>query len=224
MMIAKLLLLSTFLISADEPPSVSGHVFYNGDTVYKTVRDNDGYRRPLFQVNGENKGVREILVYIKDPPDSSKKEKQGEPLTIDQFGETFEPHVTIARPNQEIHFTNSDALNHNVRADGNHSRNKFNVVSTPSRTYTRAFQSESNADPIPIACDIHPWMNAWVYIVNHRYATLTDSSGRFTLPSIPAGTYTLVIAQPDLDIQKELLISLPVSTPVNIELEIRRHK
>jgi plastocyanin len=224
MIFAKLVLLSTCLISADEPPSLSGHVFYNGNTVYKTVRDNDGNLRPVFQTNPKNKGAIAILVYLKNPPASSKKVQSTKPLTVDQFVETFEPHITIASPGQEIRFTNSDALNHNVRADGSHSRNEFNVVSTPARTYTRSFQLEAMGNPIPIACDIHRWMSAWVYIFEHPFATLTDDSGHFTLPPIPAGTYTLVIEQPDLEYRKDLLITLPLSSPINIELETSAQK
>jgi len=217
-MLTKLLVLTTIFISVGEPPSVVGHVFYNGNPTFNTIRDNDGTRRPLIHVHPKNKGVKDVVVYIKNPPEFSKRDKSKEITIIDQFMETFEPHVTIARPDEKIDFTNSDALNHNVRADGDHLLNKFNVVSTPARTYTKSFKMESVGTPIPIACDIHPWMKAWVYVFEHPYAVLTDDSGNFTLPRISPGVYTLVVEYPDLEIRSESRITLPATTPINIEL------
>jgi hypothetical protein len=44
---------------------------------------------------------------------------------------------------------------------------------------------------VPFKCDVHAWMNAWVGVVNHPYFTVTGADGAFTLPNLPAGSYTV---------------------------------
>ena len=38
-----------------------------------------------------------------------------------------------------------------------------------------------------------PWMSAWVVVAANPYHAVTGESGRFTLPRVPPGTYTLEI-------------------------------
>ena len=44
---------------------------------------------------------------------------------------------------------------------------------------------------VPIKCDVHAWMNAWVGVMNHPYFAVTGPSGAFELPNLPPGTYTV---------------------------------
>ena len=43
----------------------------------------------------------------------------------------------------------------------------------------------------PIKCDMHAWMNCYVSVFDHPMYTVSDDKGNFTLPKLPAGTYTL---------------------------------
>ena len=45
---------------------------------------------------------------------------------------------------------------------------------------------------VRVFCDIHSHMNAFVLVFNHPFFDVTDVDGRFELPSLPAGTYTVV--------------------------------
>jgi hypothetical protein len=44
---------------------------------------------------------------------------------------------------------------------------------------------------VPFKCDVHPWMIAYVGVVEHPYFAVTGGGGRFELKDLPAGTYTL---------------------------------
>ena len=44
---------------------------------------------------------------------------------------------------------------------------------------------------IPFACDIHPWMKAWVSVREHPWFAVSDASGAFTIGGVPPGEYTL---------------------------------
>ena len=38
---------------------------------------------------------------------------------------------------------------------------------------------------VPMKCDVHAWMNAWIGVVNHPYFAVTGTDGAFTLPNLP---------------------------------------
>jgi uncharacterized protein (DUF2141 family) len=42
-----------------------------------------------------------------------------------------------------------------------------------------------------VKCDVHPWMQAWVRVVDNPFFAVTGRDGRFTLHGLPPGTYTL---------------------------------
>jgi hypothetical protein len=44
---------------------------------------------------------------------------------------------------------------------------------------------------IPFRCDIHPWMRAYVGVMDDPYFAVTSDGGRFELKNLPPGTYTI---------------------------------
>jgi hypothetical protein len=44
---------------------------------------------------------------------------------------------------------------------------------------------------VRMKCDVHPWMFAYVGVVEHPYFAVTDKEGKFTIPNLPPGKYTL---------------------------------
>ena len=40
-------------------------------------------------------------------------------------------------------------------------------------------------------CDVHPWMFAYIGVVDHPYFAVTDKDGNFTIKNVPAGKYTV---------------------------------
>jgi hypothetical protein len=44
---------------------------------------------------------------------------------------------------------------------------------------------------VPFKCNVHAWMQAYVGVLEHPYFAVSDGSGRFSLPPLPAGTYTI---------------------------------
>jgi hypothetical protein len=44
---------------------------------------------------------------------------------------------------------------------------------------------------VPVKCDLHSWMNAYIGVVEHPFFAVTADGGRFELKGLPPGTYTI---------------------------------
>ena len=44
---------------------------------------------------------------------------------------------------------------------------------------------------IPVKCDVHGWMKAYIGVLDHPYFSVTPSNGTFLLEDVPPGQYTL---------------------------------
>jgi hypothetical protein len=70
---------------------------------------------------------------------------------------------------------------------------------------------------IPLKCDLHSWMNAWIIVVDHPYHALSDDEGGFKISSIPAGTYTAEFWHETLGKQtQEVTVEAGANTEVKV--------
>ena len=44
---------------------------------------------------------------------------------------------------------------------------------------------------IPVKCNVHPWMRAYIAVFRHPYFAVTGPEGGFELKNLPPGTYTI---------------------------------
>jgi len=132
--------------------------------------------------------LRRGVVYLETAPRSAFDEREPARAVMDQRNERFVPHVLAVMVGTVVDFPNSDLTYHNVfslsrakRFDlGRYAAGKSKGVRMDRPGVVRVF------------CDIHSHMNAFVLVFNHPFFAVTDPEGRFVLPSLPAGTYTLV--------------------------------
>lgn len=111
------------------------------------------------------------------------------PVVLDQHGCMFDPRVAAAQVDQPIEFRNSDALPHNVH--GEPARSSSWNFSLGLKGATRKLDIDTSQPVIPIKCDIHPWMRAFLGVYDHPYFMVTGADGTFTLRDVSPGTYTL---------------------------------
>jgi hypothetical protein len=46
---------------------------------------------------------------------------------------------------------------------------------------------------VRVFCDIHSHMNAFILVFGHPYFATTDAEGRYRIPDVPGGAYTVAI-------------------------------
>ena len=44
---------------------------------------------------------------------------------------------------------------------------------------------------VTVACDVHPWMRAYLGVVPHPFFSVTGADGAYELRGLPAGTYLI---------------------------------
>jgi hypothetical protein len=52
---------------------------------------------------------------------------------------------------------------------------------------------------VEIRCTRHPWTHGYIAVFDHPYFDVTDASGKFSIDSIPPGTYTVMVWQEGMD-------------------------
>ena len=145
-------------------------------------------------VNGDK--LANVFVYIKEGKVGDKNfggfsfDTPSQPATLDQKGCQYLPHVMGVQVNQPINILNSDPTAHNVNADARQNE-KFNQGQSPGAApITKQFKRAETV--IPVKCNQHPWMRAYVGVLQHPFFAVSDASGKFEIKGVPAGTYTLV--------------------------------
>ncbi|HZT74040.1 MAG TPA: hypothetical protein VE996_10340 [Terriglobales bacterium] len=154
--------------------------------------------------------VRWAFVYIARGLESWRFAVPAQPVTLDQRGCRFEPHVFGIMAGQPLRIISSDATIHNVHAEA-----KLNRPWNESMTPGMAPLLERFTVPeimVPIRCNVHAWMEAFAGVVSNPYFAVTGTDGAFVLKNVPAGTYTLAVWQERLGTQEQTVTVLPRKT------------
>jgi len=48
---------------------------------------------------------------------------------------------------------------------------------------------------VPLQCNQHPWMRAYVSVMTHPYFAVSSEDGKFEINNLPPGEYTLAAVQ-----------------------------
>jgi hypothetical protein len=146
-----------------------------------------GMRFENFMVSGG--GLDNVFVYVKDGLGAYAFDVPSEPVKLDQQGCRYVPHVVGLRVGQPLEVSNSDETLHNVHALPDVNR-EFNFAQHLKGQKTiQTFTAPEVM--VPLKCDLHGWMNAYVGVVEHPYFAVTTGGGKFELTNLPAGTYTV---------------------------------
>lgn len=142
---------------------------------------------------GADGAVANTVVYLSDINHGVAPARQS--VTIDQHHCRYFPHVSAAALGAELLFTNHDeGLMHNVHAyygEGSDGDSWFNAA-TPVNVGTSRRALRTGV--VRLLCDAgHTWMNGYVHVFTHPYFAVTREDGRFEIPGVPAGNYSLTL-------------------------------
>lgn len=111
------------------------------------------------------------------------------PVELDQKGCIYHPRVAAARVGQEVIFINSDAIFHNVKSLTKNNES-FNVpMAKKDQRFSKRFSKPELF--MQAKCSVHPWMGAYIAVVDNPYFSVSNAKGEITLKDLPPGKYTV---------------------------------
>jgi plastocyanin len=111
------------------------------------------------------------------------------PVTLDQDGCVYKPHVMGIMVGQAYRILNSDGILHNI-----HTLPKINPAFNRGQPATVKEMSTTFSKPenmFQVKCDVHPWMSAYIGVFTHPFFSVTSADGKFTISGLDAGTYEI---------------------------------
>lgn len=141
-----------------------------------------------------------VYVYVKSGPPASMSAgpQTSAPVVMDQVGCKYVPHVIAVMRGGSVEFRNSDGTMHNIHTMPSVTGNETVDVSQGPRGVPQIRQFKQPEVMMPVRCNNHPWMNAFINVSATPYFAVTDTNGHFTITGLPAGTYTLAVVHEKL--------------------------
>ena len=147
--------------------------------------------KPDTVILNDNGTLRNVFVWVKSGVEGwSFPMPEGDAM-LDQKGCMYSPHVQGMRKGQSLSIKTSDPTAHNVHGYAKVNRPFNRSQPAGAANVTIKMKRDEASPPMKVKCDIHPWMNAYVAVVEHPYFSVTGDDGSFKLENLPPGTYTI---------------------------------
>src|SRR5215472_11875575 len=123
------------------------------------------------------------VVWVDEP--SGQREVSGKTFLMDQKGLLFNPHILVVPVGATVEFLNSDKVAHNVFwiAIGGNKKLGHNLGTWPQgEKHSFTFDTPG---VVPLLCNVHPEMSAYVVVVPASHYATTDAGGAYEIRDVP---------------------------------------
>jgi len=186
---------ATITIDAATAGSVSGVISFKGAAPKTKPLDMTADPgcptgpQPAEVVVANSGKLANVFVYVKEGLQQGNFAVPSEPVTLDQKGCRYSPHVQGIMAGQPLRITNTDMADHNIH-DMPSNNPAFNESQMPTdQPITKKFATPEMM--IPVQCNQHPWMRAYINVMSHPYFAVSSTNGSFEIKNLPPGEYTL---------------------------------
>lgn len=167
----------------------------------------------------QTEDLTDVIVWLE--PTGAAKRLGATTATIRLKSRQFAPRVIAVSEGSKIQFPNEDSFSHNVFSKAQNGAFDTGVYPR-GRSHDQTFKE---AGVFPIYCNIHPRMTGYVVVMNSPYFGQAGDDGRFTIPSVPAGAYTLHIWHDRAQESTQKVAVAAGGLPVGkVELDARGYK
>lgn len=173
-------LVATVSFKGDEPDPETYDASGNPECGVNTIKG----KKVVVNDNGT---LKNVVVAVQSGPGGLSQ--PSEKVLVDQNQCMYHPHVVTAKAGQTIKITDSDQGLHNVRATHKPTGQQiFNLTTFKGQTKEVTI---NKTGVVGLQCDVHPWMQGWIYVTQHGAAGVTGADGTARLADLPTGEYTL---------------------------------
>lgn len=156
------------------------------------------------------------VVYLESAP-ANAFDRPAVHARMTQRNETFVPHALAVHVGTTVDFPNDDHTYHNV----------FSLSKTQRFDLGRYAAGQSKPvrfdrpGIVRVFCEIHSHMSAFILVFGHRFFDTTDAEGRYEMPAVPPGRYT-VVAWNDGAIRDARAVTVPEQGgPIELDFVLR---
>lgn len=143
----------------------------------------------------------------------------GPPLVLANTHCAFSPRIAVGVVGQQVEIRNDDPVMHNTHISMG-PRTFVNVAMVPS---SRPVDKPLKQPGIyTVKCDAHKFMQAHVLAFAHPFFGVTDETGAFRIPNLPAGEHQITIWHDTLGTFQRS-VTIPVQGDATITLEYSHH-
>jgi hypothetical protein len=156
--------------------------------------------------------VANVAIWVRPPAGKyfkfSEEDKKSWPkdVKVDQPFCHFEPHVSVAFPKyfeadpkkgietgQKIEVDNSATISHNTKWKGDDRKVTPGNETIAAKGHRDLALEPDWSTPVRLNCDIHKWMEGYIWVLPTPYAAVTKEDGTFEIKGIPAGAEVQVV-------------------------------
>lgn len=142
-------------------------------------------------VRVKDKKLMNAFVYVKSGLSVDAYPAPAGAVELDQKHCAYLPRVLGLQVGQPLAILNSDATLHNVHSLAKESAGFNAGMPTQGMRITKIFDKPEVM--VALKCDVHPWMRAYVGVLPHPFHAVTKEDGSFSIPNLPAGTFTVAV-------------------------------
>jgi hypothetical protein len=142
--------------------------------------------------NGQGKPIADAVVTIAAPHAGPIRFPW--PYRMAQQNLQFDPFVLVVPVGADVDFPNRDPVRHHVYS---FAPAKTFELKLYGQDQTRVVRFDK-AGIVPLGCNIHDNMVAFIVVVDTPYAAKTDASGQAVIHGVPAGAQSLQVWHPYL--------------------------
>jgi Carboxypeptidase regulatory-like domain len=203
--------------------SIEGQVIYKGPVETRKIIPNKdvevcgGIREEALIDVGSDGAVQNAAVYLVDVAKGKAWPPAPKLPELDNIKCRFVPDVLVM-PAGSLDVVNKDPVLHNTHGYYG-KRTAFNMAQPNEGQVIPA--DLPRAGIVRVDCDVHGWMEGWIYVVDNPYYALTGADGKFNITDVPPGTYKLVAVQ-SVTGPNEQSVTVAASKPTSLTIELKK--